>query len=341
LRILFNTYRSDDLVNMNVVYHMEQEVAKIAECQWSGRGWESHVPGETIDATVKRLYGSNPPDFIVDNNADLPEYRRLADSRTVDTPKMVMTVNDMHLEPEEWVATANRGFSGVLMRYLYCPYAKRKLLSRFDLIRKLSPTYYTDNLRVPHLHFPWFTDERIYGPSEEKDHDVIFLGSYRKRIYPLRYDIYNNLPKLCKDHGYRYLVGGRPPGKTPDRSIAALTKQGYVVGDNYARTIARSKIFIFGNSVFDYPLSKYFEVMGSGTLVMADKPQTEKELHFEPGVNYVEITMDDWREKLVYYLENDGERERIARNGYETVMKYHSSQVRARQLVDFLATLGD
>jgi spore maturation protein CgeB len=43
----------------------------------------------------------------------------------------------------------------------------------------------------------------------------------------------------------------------------------------------------------------------------------------------------------VYYLENEGERERIARNGYETVMKYHSSQVRARQLVDFLATLGD
>jgi spore maturation protein CgeB len=38
-------------------------------------------------------------------------------------------------------------------------------------------------------------------------------------------------------------------------------------------------------------------------------------------------------------LENDEERERIARNGYETVKKYHSSKVRARQLVDFLRTL--
>jgi hypothetical protein len=339
LRILFNTIRTDNLVTLNVLHYLELEVAKQAECMWSGRGWENHVPGEPIDDTVRRLYGGDPPDFIVDNNADLAEYRRLAESRTEDTPRMVMTVNDMHLEPEEWVRVANDGFSGALMRYLYCPYVKRKILSRFDHIAKFSDTYYVDNLRIPYLHFPWFTDEHIYGPSEEKDYDVVFLGSYRRRVYPIRYDVYMNLPKYCREHGYRYLVSGRPPGKTPDRNITDLEKQSYIVGGNYARTVARSKIFIFGSSIFNYPVSKYFEVMGSGTLVMADKPQTGEKLHFEPSVNYVEISKGDWREKLRYYLEDDEERERIARNGYETVKKYHSSKVRARQLVDFLRTL--
>jgi len=46
-----------------------------------------------------------------------------------------------------------------------------------------------------------------------------------------------------------------------------------------------------------------------------------------------------WKEKLEYYLEDDAERERIARNGYETVMKHHTSETRARQLVGFLRKL--
>lgn len=332
--------RSDDTVTLNVVHFLEQEVAKLADCQWSGKGWESHVPGENINQTVRRLYGNDPPDFIVDDNADIVEYTRIAEEKTAETPKTVMTINDMHLEPRRWVATANKGFNGALMRYLYCPYEKRKILSRYDHIVKMDESYYLDNLKIPYLHFPWFTDERIYKPSDEKDYDVTFLGSYRKRIYPLRYDIYTNLPKLCKENGYRYLLGDRPPGRTPERNISDLSKEGYFVGKGYADVVARSKIFIFGNSIFDYPVSKYFEVMGSGTLVMADKPQMERELHFESGYNYVEVDLSNWKEKLRYYLENDDERERIARNGYETVMKYHNSRVRAKQLVDFLKKIG-
>ncbi len=341
MRVLFNTIRSADLVNLNVVYYLEQEVAKLADCQWSGAGWESHVPGETIDETVKRLYGNDPPDFIVNSSAQHEENERVAREKTDETPKTVMTVNDMHVGPKEIVTTANTGFDGDLMRYLYSPYRKTPLLFNLAIYTKFDQDYYLNNLKISKQHFPWFTDSRIYRPNEEKDLDVVFLGAYRRRIYPLRYRIYRELPRLSERKGWRCLVRGRPPGRTALRDIRELEKQGYVVGPRYAETVAKSKVFVFGTSIFRYPVSKFFEIMGSGTLVMADKPQSAEELHFEAGENYVEINRENWKEKLEYYLEDDAERERIARNGYETVMKHHRSATRARQLVDFLRNIED
>lgn len=339
MRVLFNTIRSSDLVNLNVVYYLEQEVAKLADCQWCGAGWDSHLPGETIDETVKRLYGNDPPDFIVNSSAQHIENKRVAREKTGKTPKTVMTVNDMHVDPEEIVATANTGFDGILMRYLYSPYRKTPLLFNLALYTRFDPNYYLDNLNLARQHFPWFTDSRIYRPVEEKMYEVVFLGAHRRRIYPLRHRIYRELPRLSERKGWRCLVRGRPPGRTPLRDIGELERQGYIVGPRYAETVAKAKVFVFGTSIFRYPVSKFFEIMGSGTLVMADKPQSAEELHFEAGENYVEINRDDWKEKLEYYLEDDVERERIARNGYETVMKYHTSETRARQLVDFLSKL--
>lgn len=339
LRVLFNTIRSANLVNLNVVYYLEQEVAKLVDCRWSGSGWENHVPGEPINDTVKRLYGNDPPDFIVNSSAHLKENKRIAREKTSETPRTVMTVNDMHVNPEEIVSTANEGFDGVLMRYKYSPYRKTPLPFNLALYTKFDENYYLDNLEIERQHFPWFTDHRIYKPSEEKELDVVFLGAYRRRIYPLRYMIYNELPRLSEKKGWKYIVRGRPPGRTPLRDIPELEKQGYIVGPKYAETIAKAKVFIFGSSIFRYPVSKFFEIMGSGTLVMADRPQSADELHFEAGENYVEINRSNWKEKLEYYLEDDAERERIARNGYETVMKHHTSEIRARQLVDFLKKL--
>lgn len=339
MRILFNTIRSDDLVNLNVVYWLEQEVSKLAECEWCGSGWENHVPNEPINDTVKRIYGNDPPDFIVSNRPSYQEYKLLAETRTEKTPPTVMTLVDNHVDPAKWVDIANRGFNGTLMRYMYSPYIRKSIFSRFVYYSKFDPEFYIKNIDTKKLHFPWFTDQRIYKPIEEKQYDVIFLGTSRKKVYPLRHKIVNELPRICKKRGWRYLIGDRPPGETVSRNISDLIQQGYIVGEKYAEVVAKSKIFIFGSSIFNYPLSKYFEIMGSGTLAMADRPQSAEELHFEAGENYVEVNQDNWKGKLEYYLEDDAERERIARNGYETVMKHHTSEIRARQLLDFLSRL--
>ena len=338
MRILFTTIRSDELVNLNVIYSLEKEVSRYAECQWIGRGWREYKPGEKLDESIKRLYGNDPPDWVVSNRADLQEYREHGSPRDGRPYDMVMTLADLHVDPHGWVRAANAGYDVTLMRYLYSPYVKKSLLGRYRYYQKIDPEFYVKNLTTKIHHFPWFTDPSIYKPSSEKGYDVVFLGSSEKKVYPLRNAIVQDLPRLCKEKGWRYVLKGRPPGETTHRNIPELLGQGYIVGERYAETLAKSKVFIFGSSIFRYPLSKYFEVMGSGALAMADEPQTAQQLHLRDGENYVRVTKENWKRTLEYYLENDDEREMVASKGYETVMKYHSVEVRARELVNLLKT---
>ena len=69
---------------------------------------------------------------------------------------------------------------------------------------------------------------------------------------------------------------------------------------------------------------------------MADMPLGAEEVHLVPDWNFVAITEKNWQKRLKYYLSHDEEREEIAQRGYETVMKYHTADIRARELVDWL-----
>jgi hypothetical protein len=83
-------------------------------------------------------------------------------------------------------------------------------------------------------------------------------------------------------------------------------------------------------------IMKFFEAMASGACVFSDAPLLADEFHFKDGENYVNINLDNWKEKLKYYLEHEDERKRIALAGYRMTMKYHTNEVRARELVSFL-----
>lgn len=335
MRILFTTIHSKDLVNLNAVYSLEKLVSETNDCKWAGQGHPDYVTGESLNQTVDRLYGDDPPDWVVCNNAHLPTYRELMKDRGKRTYKVALTLADLHSDPEQWVGAANWA-DAVLMRYLYSSNQKQTLLGRTIGYKQSDPEYFMKNIKSPVLHFPWFTDPGIYKPNPVKDYEVIFLGAHREKVYPLRHKIVTELPSYCNSQGWRFLVKGRPPGKTLERNIEQLKSEGYIVGDLYSKVVASSKVFLFGNSIFDYPLSKYFEIMGSGTLVMANAPQTALELGFIDGENYVSIDQENWKTKLAYYLEDDSERERIALNGYNHVIKNHSVENRVDQLVDFL-----
>ncbi|GAG39725.1 unnamed protein product, partial [marine sediment metagenome] len=167
-----------------------------------------------------------------------------------------------------------------------------------------------------------------------------FLGSHHPRYYPIRDDIWKRLPLLSRQYGWRALIRGTPPGKSlVSRNIDELLEKGYFVGKKYAKALSLSKTFIFDGGADKSPVKKYFEGMASGTCVLADTPVTAKELHFRPDWNFVEINKHNWSQRLRYYLDHDEEREQIAKRGYETVMKYHTNDVRARQLVDFLENI--
>lgn len=337
MRILFINLKTINLVTLNFVYYVEKEVEKIADCKWSGKGWKDHILMEPLSKTIKRLYGNDPPDWVVSNIPDLREYQEIVSNLKDKEYNMAMTIADLHVNPKKWVEVANSGFDVTFMRYLHSPKVKKltkiKLLSYFT---DFDPFYYVKNLKTKVFHLPCSVDSALYNPKEEKIYDVVFLGAFNRRVYPLRYEIVKELPELCEEKNWRYILGDRPPGHNLERFIQNLAGQGYYVGNKYADVLSSCKILIFGSSIFRYPLSKYFEGMASGALVMADKPTTADALHFKPGWNFVEINRKNWKEKLDYYITNDEEREKIAHRGYETVMKYHTSSVRAKQLVSYL-----
>jgi len=108
------------------------------------------------------------------------------------------------------------------------------------------------------------------------------------------------------------------------------------LGEDYVKALAESKVFIFGTSILRYPSTKFFEAMGSGACVLADRPFHMEDMHFKPDWNFIEINQENWEEKLKYILDDNQLRETIARRGYETMMKYHTNEIRVREFIDAL-----
>lgn len=107
----------------------------------------------------------------------------------------------------------------------------------------------------------------------------------------------------------------------------------------YIEVLNRSKILAFDNSVWNFTVLKWLEGFSTECLIMAPMPEEAEEMHFEPYKNFVPITTEDYFEKIIKYLCDEEERIRIAENGRKTFIKYHTSDIRSKQLYDKLEKL--
>lgn len=161
---------------------------------------------------------------------------------------------------------------------------------------------------------------RDYGLN--KDIDYLLMGSLGVRAYPLREKIINIMQKQA---GFVYHVY---PGHNNRESV--------YVGKNFAREINRAKIFFTCDSIFHYPIRKYFEVLACKTLLLAPAVPELKDLGFVAGVHFVDINQDNFEEKAEYYLQHKKERQLIAEQGYELIHVKHSTVQRAVQLLGMI-----
>jgi hypothetical protein len=90
---------------------------------------------------------------------------------------------------------------------------------------------------------------------------------------------------------------------------------------------------VFDSSLFKYPLMKFFEVMACNTLAISDLPVDWEVLGFKPEINMVSINYYDYLDKIKYYIRNEDERKRIAQNGMNLILNYHTNEIRAEQLI--------
>ena len=324
MRILFLTKRGEGCVGPPHAYHgFEMAVAKTADCMWAGKGWPLHREGEEMNETVDRLYGGDPPDWVVDDKNDSFKTPKRRDYR------VCVFISDLHGKWNWGIKTAsgfidliNRaGYDAVFMKYMYVHGVPEP------------ENIYLRALEAKPMFLPWSIDPEDYRPLT-KTIDICFLGAIG-HYYPMRQVIYNELPSICEEQGLRYVMRTPPPGKTYQRKVDKLIKDHYV-GEKYAKVLGQSRILPFCSGIHVGPILKYFEGRACGCLVMANETSEDEALGFVDGVDYVKIGLGDWKKKLIYYAKHREEAEEIALNGRRTILKKHTHEIRARDFLEML-----
>ncbi|WAA08597.1 glycosyltransferase [Fervidibacillus albus] len=185
-------------------------------------------------------------------------------------------------------------------------------------------------------HFPELSDRMKWLPqhvptdifkdyNQRKDIDLLMLGTISKTIYPLRYKIHQTLKSYPN-----YLYHSPPTSRYIQKGQTGFIRE------NYAKQINRAKIFFTCDSIFEYPILKYFEAPACRTLLFAPYSNELRDLGFIPGKNFVAIDEHNFLDQANYYLKNEKERQIITDQGYEFIRKNHSTKVRAKQLVNMI-----
>jgi len=308
MRILY-LGRNDERRCASTTWYLKNQLAQIESVEFLGPGYPGFplLRRWDISKTVSRVYGPDCFDVIViDHYWDVS--RKWKNLDKIEIPKAFI-ISDPHHEQTGKIEYINKNEID---------------LSLF--VVKHSIMRFKNKMNCSIRWLPWSVDIRVFRDyGFERDYDVTFLGTVG-RYYPLRKKILNTLKKTPD---IKFFTAQRPSGWNLDPKI-------HLFKENYSKVLAKSKIFIFGTSILNYPLAKFFEGMACNTLVMAPMPYDSQELHFEPGLNFVEISEENFLERIRYYLEHETERCEIARQGLNTVRKYHTVEIRAKQLVDYL-----
>ena len=165
--------------------------------------------------------------------------------------------------------------------------------------------------------------------SRDRQYGVSFIGTYNRELYPNR----EKYLMAVADLGL-HIWGTDGWAKTPLKPCFC----GRSEGDQRFDIYAKSKIVIDVNWDL-WPAeglsNRPFEVTGCGALFMTDRTRKDITNAFQENKEVVLFENEkELREKIVYYLERDTEREAIARMGYERTLADHTYMNRARQIFD-------
>jgi hypothetical protein len=198
----------------------------------------------------------------------------------------------------------------------------------FDLIYTNIP-YYIDFFRcnlIPTNSNSNGFDERLLNEIKlkKKDYDVIYVGGLGDKLFTERTRFFENL--ALKSNGvFSFKWWGFKMGDF-DANYPELAKtyMGVTGGIDMFTVYSQSKVIL---NYYESGLTKnsynqrIFEVIGIGSLLIARDSETFIDWK-NYLVTYSELT--DCLEKIKFYLENDLERERIAKCGQQFIIENYS-----------------
>ena len=112
----------------------------------------------------------------------------------------------------------------------------------------------------------------------------------------------------------------------------------YLNGQEYGKKINSSKIWICTPSAIDIVGPRFYEIMGSNTLLFCKNSSNVYDDLFEEDIHYVgfEDDLSDFEEKIKYYLRNDIERKEIALRGCQMSLEKHTWEKRVDTVYNIL-----
>lgn len=327
MRILLLRKRGEWAWGSPLYFHeFELELAKHADCLFAGEGWPLHKKKETVHQTVKRLYGNDPPDWVID-------WERIEKLKLNRNYLVGQHLTDLHGRMKLGI----RNSAKLLKHINGVGYDAIFMKTKYIYNTRLPHTYFIDYLKPKWFFLPYSIDPEKFYPREPKRWDVTMIGSMSKR-YPIRKAIWNGLEVFCQQNNMTYLKSNIAP--TPSWTAARYENESpnYYVRSRYAEALGQSKIFAFCPSIYNYPLQKYFEVPASGCLPLAGKliGGVEKDLGLIDEVNYVTVTRLNWQEKLLHYHTNETKAEKIRVNGRKLMLKRHTHKRRVQEFLKIL-----
>ncbi|MDZ7819165.1 MAG: glycosyltransferase [Aliarcobacter sp.] len=165
-------------------------------------------------------------------------------------------------------------------------------------------------------------NEKIYKNIDiKKEYDVGFIGqSYGVRKEYVDYLINNGVNVYAKGSGWK---GGF---STDDEMIDIFNKSKIVLG--FSTVGKNDDVYILKGRDFEVPLTGSFYITGY---------HKELEEYFNIGRDIETYnSKKDLLKKVKYYLENEKEREIIARNGYEKCIKNYTAKRSYEKLFGYL-----
>ena len=145
-----------------------------------------------------------------------------------------------------------------------------------------------------------------------------------KKCCPKREKIINFVKELQLPHS----IAGRISSGSFRTAASDASKR------RYFKVLARSRISIsFPGYGFD--TGRFWEILASRSLLFSPRIQVQMPHPFVELEHYVPFdSLEELRRRLLYYLENDEQREKIAMEGYKHLLRYHTSEQRARYLLE-------
>ena len=200
----------------------------------------------------------------------------------------------------------------------------------------------------------WEIDNHIHlGSCVDKYQEVDNVFITQKHFQPLYPDkkttwlplaAYPDLHKLYKDEKVIYDVGFLGNDTYPRRSDLLdkigkkykLLRSTAKPGEEYARKLSQCKI-LFNCSLHHDMNMRVFEAISVGRLLLTDKVDGQDDIFKEREHYVIYNEWEDLDKKIEYYLNNDKERERIAKKGANYV---HATQTYKNRIETILQTCG-